>query len=305
MATVTPDSSGTPSKNADSVGSDDLVRDILEGYRSDADMYAAHHDAATRYYSFVDKFFSLPCKVLPFIATTLMATKFGGSELGGTWNLQYAASIATGVTGMLTIIRSQMQLETRSVMHKTACLSSGELRREVSFFLARTHESAALDAFVKIADNKVTAILKTSPPVPGWIMSRVDRDLDDSVHKKHIIHRVLRTQAAGHRYQQSKAVTKRLLNMSTGDLRKLTDQRKVPDRTHIHMQRKRVSDHPNDTKHRDLLETAMLDCSITEQDLHALGKPNKLASQEHELHSEHKDAEVENIANRLDLEGLN
>lgn len=217
------------STHADRSSSDDRVRDILYGYKTDAELGSFYHEHSSRIFRFADKCFALPVKVLPFISTSLMVPALSGSE--APWYFEYAAAFCTVATGVLSIVRGVFHFDERSVLHRTACLDYGELRRELTYFLARRHASNEIDAYAEIAEHRIGLIIKSSPDVPLRVQRIVDSQMASKSHHSRLTKKTLITQANLMRTPlptSRKNLVRALADMQVDDLRMLfTEKRRT------------------------------------------------------------------------------
>ena len=278
----------TSDKSNTSDSSVSRLRTVLEQYRKDVEIGSCSHDIATKYYRTWDHVFAIPGKVLPFIATSLMVPSLSGAVYSDI--LEYTGLACTVLAGVITIMRDIFRHQERSVMHASACLDCGEMRRDISHFLTRDHSYEDTDVFTVTVEQRISTLGRVSPSIPGWVSARVRKTLAAGAHAK-LLESTLDTQV----FMQSnggnnKKTSKKLLGMTNRQLRRVLNEavsKKRRKKDEIVKQRVYASESSSDacvasdrsavdrvvasdaTKHQ-LIEAIILDYNMTDDFLMSL-----------------------------------
>jgi hypothetical protein len=265
--------------------SQDRIRSILHGYQSTADRDAIGHEKASRRYGIRDKTVTIPTKILPFIATSLLAPGVGSSEcqVGGV--LTFAAMICTCISGLMVIIKSIYSFDTRSYQHKQSFLELSEFSRELEYFLAKSHHDHEYDSFSDISEHKLTTINKQSPDIPADLVVHADTHIDSHRIKMQVLAITQQATSRNNHDKGRKTFINEIAKMNAPELRSFFDhQSRLNKPTTPNSSQVNVSITPhttistnrlmhrqaeiNTTTRQDLLESILLDCDLTLDGLH-------------------------------------
>jgi hypothetical protein len=158
-----------------SESSQDRVNEILLEYRVSAENYASGHEKASRRYSRRDRYLSMPIKVLPFIATSLLIPDSSNIVYDGKSWYTMTAMLCTSLVGALAIIKGVLMYLQRSDSHKQSFLGYSEMSREIKYFMARSHSPNEVDTFAQFTEHKLSMFNKQAPNIPLDIIKKAHK----------------------------------------------------------------------------------------------------------------------------------
>jgi hypothetical protein len=261
--------------------SQNRIRSILNGYQGTADRDAVGHEKASRRFRRFDITVTLPTKILPFIATSLLAPDVGSNECQAGGVLTFAAMICTCISGLMVILKGIYSFDARSHQHKQSFLELSEFSREIEYFLARSHTDDEYDSFSDISEHKLTTISKQAPDIPVDLIVHADTHVDSHRTKMQVLAITQQATSNGKTCKERKAFVDEIARMNIHELRsffehqsKLNNLTPTPSQvnvsisrpTHTAISQNRVMHRQaeiNTTTKQDLLESILLDCDLT------------------------------------------
>jgi hypothetical protein len=118
------------------------------------------HRRYAEWYGFYDNALKFPCKVLPFVAGSLIAT----DVLGDMHSLLPVVGMCVSIcSGLLSVVDGYAEFHVSGQKHKQAALNYNDLYREISVFLLSNANDTDTRAYMHTVEQKLSTIDRYSP----------------------------------------------------------------------------------------------------------------------------------------------
>jgi hypothetical protein len=197
------------------------------------------------------------------------------------------------ITSIVLGVMSVVDYEKIGESHRSVFLSCGELIRQVKYFLTFGDISQVqMSEFIDLCEHKYMSQIQFAPSIPASIEIEVNEAFSNKENRE-----AIKEQSLQHRIKNWKRVqthfasVSELSSLNMNELRSLLNDH--PHNNYGKKRAKRIIDKKREVTKLELLESIVLECSITKSELtqHKV-KRNKSAS----TSSQYDDQDVEAIA---------
>lgn len=282
--------------------------DILSEYEQHCEFHGMAHEIEFNRVSSINNGFAITIKILLLIASSLQIPALLPEDTDG-FNIYSAGAFATTFfSGILTIIRDRQNYNTLAEQHNASFLSYFEMAREIAFYRVGEHPLDATNQFILSIEHKLTVALKIAPNLSASVVSKTNKQTKNATEVGNFRSRAL----IRHASSMGNRVNVKVLNgMSLIDLKRIIrdapsepSSRNNVDNTKSKSEEFKTSnatrksfsidmDRPtkitnssamsrmrlqniqstlNDASKQQLIESILVDCSITDLDINAFLK---------------------------------